>query len=153
MTPIELAEIARMVFSEKYVGKVLRAYRPTGQGVEIDVVFLEQAEPLLDIQFNDTCIEKRLVAQPLHGKEADPVKAFNTCLEADVLDALIITNEELPQFDRMAPRVCEPREARADRRTLGWLYHLEADKTLTVYECGGKPPQLTQVRRGQLTAF
>ena len=152
MTELELAEIARTAFSGKYGGKLLRAYRPTGEGVEIDVVDLTHAQPLLDIQFTNTCIIKRLVAQPLQGEKLDPVKAFHTCLEADVLDALIISRESLPELDRMAPRIHDSTTGN-DHRALGWLYHLEADKTLTIYECAGKLPQLTSIRRGQFTEF
>src|SRR5579859_6111935 len=102
MTAQELGKIAQAVFGGGYVGKSLRAYRPTGRGVEIDVVFLEEAQPKLHIQFNNTCIEKHLIAETLHGGETDPVRAFHTCLEADVLDAYIATNEELAGLDAMA---------------------------------------------------
>jgi hypothetical protein len=153
MTHQELAEIAQTVFSGKYAGKMLHAYRPTGEGTEVDVVFLEQAQPMLHIEFNDTCIEKHLIAQPLHGGKADPVKAFRTCLEADVLDAFIATDEPLPQLDNMAPRMRELNTSANGHHTLGWLYHLSGDGLLSVYEYAGKVSKLTEVRRGQFKAF
>lgn len=152
MTQLDLAEIAQTVFSGKYVGKMLRAYRPTGNGTEVDVVFLEQAEPMLHIQFNDTCIEKHLVAQPLHNGTADPAKAFRICLEADVLDAFIATNEPLPELDSMVTRVREPNDLANEHHTLGWLYHLSGDGTLSVYEYHGPTSELMEVQRGKFHA-
>ena len=131
---------------------MLRAYRPTGNGTEVDVVFLEQAEPMLHIQFNDTCIEKHLVARPLHNGKADPVKAFQTCLEADVLDTFIASNEPLLTLDSMVTRVHEARESANQHHTSGWLYHLSGDGTLSVYEYAGPVSKLTETRRGKFNA-
>jgi hypothetical protein len=150
MTPLELTEIAQTVFFGKFMGKVLRAYRPTGDGTEVDVIFLDQVEPMLHIQFTNTCIKKRLVGQPLPGSKADPVKTFQTCLEADVLDAFIATNEPLPQLDAMASSVLEANESAHGHPTQGWLYHLSGDSALSVYEYSAS--QLKEVRRGKFEA-
>ena len=148
MTQNELAELALKVFAEKYVGKLLRAYRPTGQGVQIDVVDLEQAEPKLAIWFENTCIRKQVIPQRLHNAECDPVKAFHTCLEADILDAVILTSARLPQLDDMIPRMGKHNRFGNVYRPAGWVYHLEGDRSLTVFEFSRNPPQLSVMGHG-----
>lgn len=148
-----LTEIAQKAFSGRYVGKMLRAYRPTEIGIEIDVVPLDQAEPKLELVIDDTCIKKHLTAGSLSGGQADPVKAFQTCLAAGVLDALIVTNEPLPQLDNLVPRIRAPHGFADGRKVLGWLYHLERDRNLTIYEYEGRPPQLSVLARGQFKVF
>jgi len=148
MTNLELTEIAQAMFCGKHVGKMLRAYRTTGLAIEVDEVNLEQSEAILHIEFKNMCIKKYLVAQPLHGNEPDPAKAFKACLEADALDAFIASDVALSPLDNMTLPVHEPDLSTGRHRPFGWLYHLADDGTLRVYEYAESASKLTEIRRG-----
>ncbi len=152
---VQLESIASSAFATgHYPGKILRAYHSTDSGTKVDLVALQHADAEMEGIFRNSCIVKRVIPRPRDQGEGDAVEAFKACLLADVREAVLTSDRTLPRLDSMTQPLDS---AHADGVALGWLYHLDGDGTLNVYEykrnTENSTPRLIRVRHGQFRHY